>query len=527
MRRILVNLITLLFGTHLCAAQQQILVPTRPAGDNTNAAASTAFVNGGGIGTGVIGNSNLAQAPAFTFKGNNTSVPATILDLTIAQIRSMLTIPVLVTDPAFGATSTTCNGASSDRAVIQAAINSLPPNGGLVLFPVGTCTLASSDSSIAIGNGNGTTASTVNGIKLGCVVGTRPGLNGISGTPIFGPCNISSAIPGNAIVVNGPINGWAIDGLTISENTTNTSANCLTVNSASFGTVTNFLCTLVPGIGIAEFINSNATQASYYNTWRNIQVQMLAASANAQGIHIGSGKANVDNFGDTWSNVNIIPAASTHTQLYIGSADSMLFTRVTFNPLSGSQALSLVYGEGTTGNTQWPSGIVFDNVDFGAGNNVSNTGTPGASARPNIAIIDTVNNGAIPNLANLAVFSGGNIVLTQGGSGNTANTQIAVDARGNVGGKGTAPTLTAGCNGAGSSVVGNNNAGTVVGQTAPATTCTLTFAGSGFNAIPSCAILPTSQAAWTTAPSFNTTTITTTFPSTANYSWLYLCQSIN
>lgn len=55
-------------------ATQNVLVPTRPAGDSTNAAASTAFVNGGGIGSGVITGSNIA---AGTVANSNLANMAT------------------------------------------------------------------------------------------------------------------------------------------------------------------------------------------------------------------------------------------------------------------------------------------------------------------------------------------------------------------------------------------------------------------------------------------------------------------
>jgi hypothetical protein len=85
----------------------------------------------------------------------------------------------------------------------------------------------------------------------------------------------------------------------------------------------------------------------------------------------------------------------------------------------------------------------------------------------------------------------------------------------------TAPTLTAGCNGAGSSVSGTDVSGTVTGQTAAATTCTLTF-GTAFGAAPHCAPVGYS-APLTGAATPATGTLVVNFPSTANFKWGYIC----
>jgi hypothetical protein len=85
----------------------------------------------------------------------------------------------------------------------------------------------------------------------------------------------------------------------------------------------------------------------------------------------------------------------------------------------------------------------------------------------------------------------------------------------------TAPTVTAGCNGAGSSVAGTDLAGTVTGQTAAATTCTLTF-GTAFASAPNCTVTGQSSPL-TGAVTVATGTLVVNFASTANYKWSYTC----
>jgi hypothetical protein len=85
-----------------------------------------------------------------------------------------------------------------------------------------------------------------------------------------------------------------------------------------------------------------------------------------------------------------------------------------------------------------------------------------------------------------------------------------------------APTLTAGCNGAGNAITGNNAHGTATGQTAAATTCTLTFANSGFMATPDCNVTGLSSPL-TGAITPTTTTLVVNFASTANYKFTWHC----
>lgn len=90
-----------------------------------------------------------------------------------------------------------------------------------------------------------------------------------------------------------------------------------------------------------------------------------------------------------------------------------------------------------------------------------------------------------------------------------------------------APTLTAGCNGAGSAVSGNPGAsnvhGTATGQTAAATTCTLTFANSGFTTNPPDCVVTGLTAPLTGAITVSTTTLVINFASVANFKFTWHC----
>jgi hypothetical protein len=125
-----------------------------------------------------------------------------------------------------------------------------------------------------------------------------------------------------------------------------------------------------------------------------------------------------------------------------------------------------------------------------------------------------------PSTNRTVVLSGSNganpSVSTTGGGLNLAPNNGHVPITG-----GTAPTLTAGCNGAGSVVTGTDAAGTITGQTAAATTCTLQF-GTAYGSTPHCvASGQTSPLTGAFTPS--TTTLIVNFASTANYKFSYVC----
>jgi hypothetical protein len=86
---------------------------------------------------------------------------------------------------------------------------------------------------------------------------------------------------------------------------------------------------------------------------------------------------------------------------------------------------------------------------------------------------------------------------------------------------GTAPTLTGGCNGAGSSISGTDVAGTVGNQTAAATSCVVTFANSGYTAAPRCTA--SGQTVAPTSVVSSTTTLTINFASTATAVFNWIC----
>jgi hypothetical protein len=115
------------------------------------------------------------------------------------------------------------------------------------------------------------------------------------------------------------------------------------------------------------------------------------------------------------------------------------------------------------------------NLDIGTGNVVSNTGTPGSSATPNLADLSTTNNRTIPNIATLAVWAPNSVIMSPGA--NNTNGQQSVDTGGHIGFHGSSPTYSSGCGGS-ATVVGNDGVGYVETSSTSSTACVLTFSHS-------------------------------------------------
>lgn len=142
---------------------------------------------------------------------------------------------------------------------------------------------------------------------------------------------------------------------------------------------------------------------------------------------------------------------------------------------------------------------------------------------------------AVLQVSQAAAVSGNNvpskILMSTSNASGIQNQQQVFDnnAHSAVTAQSVAPTLTAGCNGAGSSIAGgggvaNDTHGTVTGQTAAATTCTLTF-GVAFTNTPDCIVTGLSSPL-TGAVTVSTTTLVVNFGSTANYKFSYMCRGV-
>jgi hypothetical protein len=384
--------------------------------------------------------------------------------------------------------------AHDDTNAIQNAINSLPAAGGVVYFPPGNY---QTTSTINIGNGSGNTSSTTNGIAL-VGLASRGGVAGLAGSPNFFAANIHCLWYGAAIVVNGPIAGWEIDHLSIDfTGVGSTNSFGLLAHSAGFGNVNGLFVSSSYFYGVLDQCQvTGGFSPCQVNSWNDIQVFMPTNAPSANGIGI-NGTSFAGMFAETWNNVQVIPSTLNQLCLNLGAMDTAQIRRFSCNP-SGVGAVTAILFDYTI-NSSWPSNVNFYDVDI-YGNSIANNGSPSTVGHNENRIFDfsRVNGGAtftLPNLLFMDWMTGG-----------------------------ATPTLSAGCSGAGSSVTGNNYHGTITGQTAAATTCTLSFAAPTFQSSPDCQAIGYSSPLTGSVIVSGTSSLQVSFASTANYKWSYSCQ---
>jgi len=382
MKRLLLTLALFLASTGAWAQCNGVFPSLTLCGNNTGSPNIPGQFPSSALVVPPITNANLAQMPAFTFKGNNTNALANPLDLTVAQTKALLTQAVSVIDPTFGAV---CNGSTDDTTAIQAAINSLPNDGGVVLFPVANCKIS---STLTLGNGTTSALSTKRGVILRGV--TNP--NTPSGTPTLngyvtavGPKLTWAGGAGTMVQINGPLQGWGLQNLILDCASVATTTG-LKVVSASFGDSSNLLV-------------------------QNCGSQGISSTSNPLGGYSGIPLGNADSLRNNWTNINIyVPNVSSASGLFIdgdsaGSSDTdyNVFTNV-FIRCAGATGNFGVYHRINDSNTfidlsvsicatgmafdyslnnVFPSANIFLNYEIGGTTPFSNNSTPNAALAPN------------------------------------------------------------------------------------------------------------------------------------------------
>lgn len=290
-----------------------------------------------------------------------------------------------------------CDGSTNDNAAIQAAINSLNNGTGTVLIPAGqTCMI----SGLTYGNGSTSQTSTVNGLVLSST--------STQGTSRFGQANdntILKLVAGSnqtAITIQGPMQGYGIQNLTIDCNS-NSGSTGLHVQSAQNGDsrdivinncITGFLsdavATLPPGVTNADSLN---------NSYRNLFINMPASGSAIGAKFTGNTNANTDY--DYTSNLSISMVANTSGQqgLVLAGVDSNQFYDTHIYNCQGAGMIAMTF-DYSINSGGWPASNNFFGIDpFCGGGAVSynNVGSPSATQAPNwiYGLIQT--NGAVSN----------------------------------------------------------------------------------------------------------------------------------
>lgn len=345
-----------------------------------------------------------------------------------ATLNSVLSTPGLIVTN-FGAV---CDGTTDDTAAIQSAINALPNDGGIVLFPAKNCKIT---STITIGNGTASAVSTKKGVVLKGLA--QPG---VTGSPFFngyaaitGPKLTWAGGTGSSMIsISGPLKGWGIQNLFL-DCASVASMTGLNVSSAGYGDSSNLSIANCPGAGISSNANplggysgaiTNAD--SIRNNWTTIDVDVPAV-VGAKGILLNGdpgGTSNTDY--NTFTNVfiRLNGNANPNYGLYLGVSDSNVFNSLN---ISGGGANSVNIALDYSINSQFPNGNIIVGVDSnGTGTQWQNIGSP-ANQINNYALgISQANGGTFPSLQNLSVFASSEVVLAGTTSGRAAVVPQAV-----------------------------------------------------------------------------------------------------
>lgn len=316
----------------------------------------------------------------------------------------------------------TCDGVTNDQVPIQNALNAVTASGGTVLFPSGK--ICKVNSSLTIGNGNAAGASTNNGIVLDCASNplSTSYFGGMSGT---GGCRILWGGSGATGVINvfGPYQGLSIRNLFIDCNSTAASIglNMISVLGADIHNDVFNNCfqgiamSTVPQGGI--FGDSN-TEANHFDN----NIISVANLSNAIGVFLTGQVTDTTSvsYANVFTNTKILfpLVATTMLGIDLQRADSnQFYNTIMFGGGAGCTAVVFDYSSANT----IPTSNVFFGIDPGPNHctgSFANVGTPNASDKPNYiyGLVET-NGGTCANLANLACFQSGKMILSPGGTG--------------------------------------------------------------------------------------------------------------
>jgi hypothetical protein len=319
-----------------------------------------------------------------------------------------------------------CDGVTNDAAAIQNAMNSVSSSGGTVLFPSGR--ICKVNTSLSIGNGSSSAASTNNGMVLDCASNplSTSFFGGMSGT---GGCRILWGGSGSTGVINvfGPYQGLSIRNLFIDCNLVATSVGLNTISLQGAEIRNNVFNNCQDSIELATvpqggiFGDSNAETNHFENN-----IISMPNIANATGILLTGEVTDTTSvsFANIFTNTKILLPLVNTTMIgiQVQRADSnQFYNTIVFGGGTGCTAVLFDYSSVNT----FPVSNVFFGIDPGPNHcmgSFANLGTPTAGDKPNYVygLIET-NGATCPNIANLSCFESNKMVMSPGG--NTSNVQ--------------------------------------------------------------------------------------------------------
>lgn len=241
---------------------------------------------------------------------------------------------------------------------IQAAINSLPPDGGTVMLEPGTYTLT---DTVAIGNGGVGKLSTRHGVVLQGVA--RPGAGVIIGASTSVLFKWAGPTGGAMVRINGPLHGWGVQNIEFDGS--NSAAVGLLVESGQFGDSRNLIFqrhtyAAIQSTCVPNFPGSSITD-SLQNQWTNIRIWHLPpAISGSAAVVLDTSSPTCDTDVNTFTGLFIINQGVGTYGIYLGGADTNTFYNIHITN-SATALASVLLNHDNPGSNIWPS----DNQFFG------------------------------------------------------------------------------------------------------------------------------------------------------------------
>jgi len=304
----------------------------------------------GAIPAGAVSNSMLANAPAQTLKGNNTTGSAAPTDLTVAQVKTLLAILPVVTDPAYGAK---CDGTTDDTAAFTAIaaanpIWALPPNATCVISSA--VTLSSTQGMGIVGWGEQSSIIKVNSTSAkGIIVpafASNPLLYGFSITRVG-----TAASGATGLDLSGGVNGGRLERIFVEKH-----FNGIVLGPTDSGGIRDVISQKNQNHGF--LFNNSATSGSMQwqldncGSYQNAGDGFVVASgvAGPSGITMGEWRS-VQTFANTGPGIAFLGSASIPIQgvrlrqAFVGQDNSHEIYFDTYNTGAGPHYVESPYAE--------------------------------------------------------------------------------------------------------------------------------------------------------------------------------------
>jgi len=284
-----------------------------------------------------------------------------------------------------------------DHAALQAAINALPANGGVIRLPAAIMNLA---RGLTIGNGTGSAASTTTGVIF---LGANSGNTGLGYSPygtVQGAAFNWIGTANDALIqYNGGLVGWGVQNLTFN---CNQATYGLLLYSVEFGDSKNLAFNGCRFSIISTTQDGVAAINSMHNKFETIFINPLNYNQSYGVRFDGTATANTCYTNFTNILINATSNAATFGMVFISTDTDIVYGYHASGNWAQASGSALVFDYADAISTNYPASNTFFGVDPGGSGilTIVNNGSPGGTF-PNIIYgLTNANGGTCPSLSN-------------------------------------------------------------------------------------------------------------------------------